>query len=751
VSAAGPEFGGTIGRTYRDSTPWWPTETNATAKPNVVVIVLDDLGFGSLGCYGSEIATPAIDAVASTGVLFNNFHATALCSPTRASLLTGRNPHAVGMAYLSHVDDGFPGYRGRIGHDSATLAETLVDNGYNTFAVGKWHLAPIDQTTVAGPYDQWPLGRGFERYYGFLEALTDQHYPELFRDNTPIDPPATPEEGYHLSEDMTDQALQIVRDQTSVTPEKPFFLYYALGATHTPFQAPEEYIERYRGRYDAGWDVIREERYRRQLELGVIPADTRLPPRNDDVAPWDSLSPEARKVYAKFQEVFAGFLEHTDAQIGRLLNGLDQLGRLENTIVVILSDNGASQEGGQHGVLNTTHYENGHFPELDEVIARASEIDGRTAHINYPLGWAQAGNTPLRRYKQNTHAGGIRTSMIMRVPEPVLGASVAGEVRDRFQNVSDIVPTILDLTGVEASAVRRGIPQRPYDGRSMVDALTDPAGADRRRTQYFETVGHRAIWKNGWKAVAFHQRGTDFDEDRWELYHVDEDFSETNDLAQTRSDKLVELVEAWWVEAEKNHVLPLDDRGFAERSNARFRPGSPRARDSFVYLNGMSHLGNAAAAPVAGRSISISTEITRPRGDEDGVLLAHGSWNSGYTLLVEGSHLIFDYNYYTHHHVLRSAETLPPGTSAVEVRVELRPGSTTADVTMLVDGREQGAMVLAETFENFVAFQGLDVGADRLSPVRESGHGPFPFAGRFDAIRIDLLGGLTGRVHEPLD
>lgn len=751
MSAASAGFGGTIGRTYQDSTPWWPQERDVAGKPNVVVIVLDDLGFGSLGCYGSEIATPAIDSVAQDGVLFSNFHATALCSPTRASLLTGRNPHAVGMAYLSHVDDGYPGYRGRIGHDSATIAETLVDAGYNTFAVGKWHLAPIEQTTAAGPYDQWPLGRGFERYYGFLEALTDQHYPELFRDNTPIDPPATPEEGYHLSEDMVDQALQMVRDQTSVTPEKPFLLYVALGATHTPFQAPEEYIERYRGRYDVGWDAIREERYRRQLELGVIPAGTELPPRNDDVVPWESLSPEAQSVYAKFQEVFAGFLEHTDAQIGRLLAGLESLGRMDDTVVVILSDNGASQEGGQHGVLNTTHYENGHFPELEEVLARADEIDGRTAHVNYPLGWAQAGNTPLKRYKQNTHAGGIRTSMVMRIPEKVLGTRLAGETRDRFQNVSDIVPTLLELTGVEAPADRRGIPQRPYDGRSMVDVLTDPTGADRRRTQYFETVGHRAIWKDGWKAVAFHRRGTDFDADRWELYHVDEDFSEAHDLAEAQPEKLAELVEAWWAEAERNNVLPLDDRGFAERSNARFRPGSPRARDVFVYLNGMSHLGNAAAAPVAGRSISISTRIARPFGDEDGVLLAHGSWNSGYALLVDEGRLVFDYNYYTHHHVLRSADPLPSDTSEVEVRLVLRPGTTAADVTMLVDGREQGAMALDATFENFVAFQGLDVGADRLSPVREHGSGAFPFEGEFDAIRIELLDGLVGRPHETLD
>ncbi len=740
-------FTGRIGRTYRDSEPNWPAKATSAGRPNVVVIVLDDLGFGSLGCYGSEISTPAMDDLARRGVLFSNFHATALCSPTRASLLTGRNHHAVGMAYLSHVDDGYPGYRGRVTHRAAMLSEMLVDAGYNTLAVGKWHLAPMDQTTAAGPYDQWPLGRGFERFYGFMEGLTDHYYPELYYDNHQAAAPASPEQGYHLTEDMVDRAVEFVRDQTSVTPENPFFLYLAMGATHTPFQAPADLVAKYRHHYDEGWDVIRERRYRRQLELGVIPADTALPPPNEGVQRWTDLSAEEQDLYARFQEVYAAFLEHTDREVGRLLDYLRELGRLDDTIVVLISDNGASQEGGPHGVIDTTAYENGHFTTVEHNLARVEEIDGRTTHINYPLGWAQAGNTPLKRYKQNTHAGGIRTSMIVQLP----GEECAGEKRDTFHHVTDIVPTILDLVGLEAPAVRRGVEQLPLDGVSMLDTIRRPDQADRRRTQYFETDGHRAIWKDGWKAVAFHRRGADFDDDQWELYHVDEDFSECEDLAETQEGKLDELVETWWEEARRNLVLPLDDRGFAERANANFRPHSPRDRRRFVYHNGMHHIGTAAAPPVPGRSFRITARIGRSHADQGGVLVAHGSVNSGYCLMVDGGHLVYDYNYYGDHAILRSERQLPLGDTHVGMRFTIEPDSTAGTAELFVDDEPVGSMHLPETFEHFVAFQGLDVGGDRFSPVRKDADGAYEFDGELETVVIELLDPPAHRHHEPRD
>lgn len=743
------EFQGHVGATYQDSAPWWAEDASSIGRPNVVFVVLDDTGYGSLGCFGSEIETPTMDRLAAEGVQFTNFHATALCSPTRASLLTGRNHHAVGMAYLSHVDDGFPGYRGRISHRAATLGEILVDQGYNTLAVGKWHLAPMDQTTPAGPYDQWPLGRGFERYYGFLEGLTDHYYPELFSDNHAIDPPATPDEGYHLTTDLVDRSIQFIRDQISLAPEKPFFLYLAFGATHTPFQAPPEYVAKYRHRYDEGWDVIRARRHAIQIERGVIPAGTDLAPRNEGVVPWDTLSPEAQDLYARFQEVFAGFLDHTDAQLGRLMEYLRTIDRLDNTIVVLLSDNGASQEGGPHGVVNTTIYENMRLPSLEDNLPHIDEIDGRTAHVNYPLGWAQAGNTPLKRYKQNTHAGGIRTPMIVRLP----GAAFAGQRRDHFQHVTDIVPTVLDYLGLVPPRTYRGLSQLPMDGQSMRPTIDTPDTAPRERSQYFETLGHRAIWKDGWKAVAYHRRHSDYQDDQWELYHVDEDFSECHDLAESHPEKLHEMLDTWWTEAANNLVLPLDDRGFAERANARFRPHSPRDRSRFTYYNGMPHIGTAAAPPVPGRSFEISAEVERDSDADGGVLLAHGSVNSGYCLMVQDNHLVYDFNYYGNHQILRSAKSVPLGRSRLCMRFVIDPGATSGTASLLIDDTPSGDLRLAETFDYFVAFQGLDVGRDGLSPVRENGegHGEFPFSGRLDQVVVKILGEDRGRPHEPVD
>jgi hypothetical protein len=430
-----------------------------------------------------------------------------------------------------------------------------------------------------------------------------------------------------------------------------------------------------------------------------------------------------------------------------LMDYLRVIGKLDNTIVVLLSDNGASQEGGPHGVVNTTIYENMRFPSLEDNLPYTDAIDGRTTHVNYPLGWAQAGNTPLKRYKQNTHAGGIRTSMIVRLPH----ARHAGQKRGHFQHVTDIVPTVLDYIGLEAPRTRCGLSQLPLDGRSMRDTIERPEAVSRERVQYFETVGHRAIWKDGWKAVAYHQRHAPFEEDQWELYHVDQDFSERHDLSATHPEKVRELVDAWWVEARRNLVLPLDDRGFAERANMHFKPHSPRDRSRFVYFNGMAHIGTAAAPPIPGRSFRIDTEVERGSEQDQGVLLSHGSVNSGYCLLVQDSRLVYDFNYYGTHHVLRSTVPVPLGRSRLAMQFLIDPGATSGTVTLSIDDRPAGEMRLAETFEFFVAFEGLDVGRDGLSPVRENPVGAFPFSGQCEQVVVEILDDSRQRPHEPLD
>ena len=439
------EFKGIIGRTVKDSKPGMSERPHPReGAPNVVIILFDDTGFSHFGCYGSSIETPNIDRLAKGGLRYNNFHTTALCSPTRACLLTGRNHHSVGMRGLSNFDTGFPNCTGSITKRAATLAEILGAQGYATLATGKWHLTPMDETSGAGPFDQWPLSRGFNRYYGFLQGETNQFYPELYYDNHPVDQPKSPQEGYHVTEDIVDKSIEFVRDQKSLVPEKPFFLYMCFGATHAPHQAPKEYIEKYRGRFDEGWDKIRDQWLARQKAMGIVPPNTDLAPRNPGVKPWDDLSEGEKKLALRLQEAFAGFLDHTDHHIGRFINFLEQIGEFENTLIFLMSDNGASQEGGPIGVLDTMKSFNNLPEDLQESLSRLDEIGGPNTNNNYPWGWAQAGNTPLKRYKTTTHGGGIRDPLIIHWPEKI---EDKGGIRNQYHHVSDIAPTILEILG----------------------------------------------------------------------------------------------------------------------------------------------------------------------------------------------------------------------------------------------------------------------------------------------------------------
>lgn len=740
-------FKGTIGRTHDESTPWWeaPVAT-APGTPNVIYVMLDDVGFADLGCFGSEIPTPHIDRLARHGLRYTNFHTTTLCSPSRASLLTGRNHHAIGMRMLSNLDTGFPSGRGSITPAAATIAEILRDQGFNTFCVGKWHLAPTEHTSASGPYDQWPLGRGFERYYGYLEAETDCFYPELTHDNHAVDPPRTPEQGYHLTTDLIDRSIGFIRDQTSVTPDKPFFLYLAFATAHSPHQAPAEFLRKYRGAYDRGWDVVRAERFARQQALGIVPSDTTLAPRNAGVKAWDALSADERRLAARLQEAYAAMIEHTDAQFGRLLAFLEEVGRLDNTLIVFLSDNGASQEGGQQGSVNTTAIQNRVPEDFAQNLALIDEIGGPLAQSNYPWGWAQVSNTPFKRYKQNTHEGGVRDPLIIHWPA---GIAARGETRGQFHHVIDLTPTVLALLDVPVPTVYRGVAQMPMHGTDMRYSFNQPQASSTRTTQHFEMFAHRGLWHRGWKAVAYHERGTPYDDDVWELYHLDADWSECHDLAAAMPDKLTDLKERFWAEAGRYDVLPLDDRGYALRARVP-RPGSPRSRSRFTYYPGMAHLPMAVTPPTMNRAHRITAFLAAPIGGAEGVLVALGQVSSGYVLYVKDGHLCYEYNYVGTRYRIRSSGPLPAGASEVSFVFD-KTGDRQGVGRLFCGEQEVGATVFPAVLPFFHGWHGLDIGRDTLSPVSQDYAGNFPFTGKIARVVYELAPSEDVLLFEPVD
>jgi arylsulfatase A-like enzyme len=733
--AAAPEFHGRIGRTVTESEPWFTEPPHpGEAAPDVVVVLLDDTGFAQLGCYGSDIDTPTIDGLAAGGLQLTNFHVTPLCSPTRASLLTGRAPHAVGMRSVSNFRTGFPNQLGHISDHAATMAEVLHDEGYATFCVGKWHLAPMEQCSAAGPFDQWPLARGFDRFYGFLEGETDQFHPELVADNHPVEPPPRSggTDGYHLSEDLVDQALRMISDSVGVRPDRPFFCYLALGATHAPHQAPPEHLAKYRGRFDAGWDVVRERWFARQLELGVVPAGTRLAPRNPGVEPWDELPEDHRRLAARLQEAFAAFLDHTDGQLGRFVDGLRRLGRLDDTLLVVLADNGASQEGGPYGVLHEMKFFNGILEAPEEAVHRLDDIGGPRSHTNYPWGWAQCGNAPFRWYKQNTHEGGVHVPMVVHWPSGI-APEQRGTRRDQFAFVADIAPTIYELVGVEPPAVRRGLEQLPVTGRSFAAALHDPGAPATNTVQYFENAGSRAVIAEGWKAVTKHVAGADYDAEPWELYHLAADPSETEDLAEREPDRLRGLVDLWWSEADRHGVLPLDDR-MVELFGARFRDRSPHPADRrYVYRPPMSPLPGQAGAAIGGRSFDLTAAVTHATGDE-GVLFATGTENAGLSLFVQGGRLVLDYNAFGAHTIVESTAEVPAGDVDLVLRVRRLDGFA-GSVALAIGGVPAGEDDLP-LLMRMISSIGPSVGADHGSAVSERYPAPFPYSGALHEVVI---------------
>jgi arylsulfatase len=727
-----PGFRGRIGRTHAESVPDWPDPPAGLGGPDVVLIVLDDTGFAHFGCYGSTLATPRVDALAAGGLRYTGFHTTALCSPSRACLLTGRNHHSVGMRAISNWNTGFPHMRGGITPRAATVAELLRAHGYATYAAGKWHLAPMLETSAAGPHANWPLQKGFDRFYGFLQGETDQFHPELTCDNHHVDPPARPQDGYHVSEDVVDQSTSWIRDLVSIRPDRPFFLYLAFGATHAPHQSPLEYRRRWRGRFDVGYDVVRRRWYERQLELGVIPPDTTLAPRNPGVPPWEELTAAQQAFSCRLQEAFAAMLEHTDAQIGRVVDFLAGIGRLDNTLLMVVSDNGASREGGPFGVMDEFSFFNMYAEDVDDLVARRlDDIGGPRSHSNYPWGWAQAGNSPLRWYKQNTYGGGVRDPLVIHWPAAVTDR---GGLRRQFCHAVDVAATILDVTGASLPEQFGGHPQIPLHGRSLRATFDDAGAPAPRSVQYFEQMGHRGIWVDGWKATTYHEPGHPYDLDEWELFHLDADFSECHDLSDEQPERLRDLVDVWWSEAGAMGVLPLDDRTI-ELFGAEVRPGTPHAGAVYTYLPPVSHVPADAAPLLGGRAWTIIAHVVVDDAQPRGVVYARGSHNVGHSFFVADGHLHFDYNALGTHHRASAPLQLAPGPHALFARFD-RSGSGGV-LTVGADGTDLGSVEVPRIVR-MLGSTGMDVGCDRLSEVVEDYTGPNPFTARIERLVVEL-------------
>ena len=720
-----------IGRTVAESTPHWPESPKPPkGAPNILVVLFDDVGFSDFGCYGSPIRTPTIDRLAAEGLRYSGFHTTAMCSTTRAALLSGRNHHSVGVGCLANFDSGYPGYRGKIAREAGILPELLRPHGYRNYMLGKWHVTPLTETGPSGPFDGWPLGRGFDRFYGFMDAETDQYAPELVRDNTPVAPPGMFADGYHLTSDLVDEAIRFIADHTADAPDKPWLTWLALGACHAPHQAPADLIRSYDAVFEHGWDVEREQRLSRQIAMGLVPADTQVPDRNDGVRAWDSYPAEERRLFTRLQSAFAAMLDHADQHLARLVDFLERAGLRDDTLILVMSDNGASQEGGPQGFVNAMGPFNMRPESMAEKIARIDDIGGPDTHSNFPQGWAMASNTPLRRYKQNTHGGGIRDPLVISWPAKV---AARGEVRTRFAHACDVVPTLLEMIGIDALPdTIAGVPQWPLEGESFAASLHDPGAPPRIKSQYFEMFGHRGLWNDGWKAVAFHPPGTPFDDDRWELYHLDHDFAETRDLAEQDPERLKTLVDAWWAAAEAHKVLPLDDRfgpRFAENS-ARFHG----ARRKFVLHAGMGHLPTDVAPDVRARSYRIEADVVLKPGAE-GVLIAHGDATSGYSLYLQDGRLHHTLNIGGEKTTVTSAP-IPPTAARLGV-VAYRPDTGPRTFTLIIDGAAAGEVVATTGFGNFISWSGLDIGLDRGSPV--AGYAaPFAFTGTLRKVTVTM-------------
>jgi arylsulfatase A-like enzyme len=763
----GTSFPGVIGRTVSESEPAWPQPVRAKkCAPNVIFFILDDVGYGQMSAFGGLVNTPNLDRLVENGLRYTNMHTTALCSPTRACVLTGRNHHSNGVACIMEFATGFPGYDGRMPFQNGMLSEMLLEHGYNTFCTGKWHLAPAEESTPAGPFHRWPLGRGFERFYGFMGGETSQWFPDLIYDNHSVSQPKTVEEGYHLDEDLVDHAVHFILDAHVIAPDKPFFLYHAPGCAHAPHQVAPEWIEKYKGKFDMGWDEYREVVFARQKELGIFPADAELSPRDPDVPEWNTLSDQQKKLYAYFMEVFAGFLEHCDYQFGRLLDTLEEIGELDNTIIMVLPDNGASSEGGVNGAFNEMSSFNNYYETLEDILPRMDQLGGPAAYNHYPWGWSWAGNTPFRRWKKEVYRGGCTDNLIVHWPA---GIQVKGENRNQYAHAIDMVPTILEAIGITPPEQIRGVAQSPIEGVSFAHSFNDGEANTKHHTQYFEMFATRAIDHEGWRAVCGFPgpsyaegaaRGLrlgdeitpelldNLDANGWELYHVEKDPAEIHNLAAAMPEKRAEMIARWYVEAGKYKVMPLDGTLFI-RAVAE-RPQVALPRNQYTFYPDLSPVHAAVAPMIYNRPHSITADVVIPQGGAEGVLLAQGGVAGGYVLYVKDHKLHYVYNYMgLQEFNIISNLHVPEGECSLRYEFEptgapnVREGKGSPGRAQLyINGELVGVTEFPITVPIVFGIEGLSCGYDFGEAVTHKYMAPFQFTGKIKRVIIDMSGDL---------